>query len=68
MINQKATGENKMRISNENNTMTLFLEGRIDTNNASQTEQEIFSAIEDKTGDIIRELEQTECARGHRKR
>ena len=42
-----------MRISNENNTMTLFLEGRIDTNNAAQTEQEIFSAIEDKTGDII---------------
>lgn len=42
-----------MRTSNENNTMTVFLEGRIDTNNAAQTEHDIFSAIEDKTGDNI---------------
>ena len=31
-----------------NNTLTLFLEGRIDTNNAAQTEHETFSAVEGK--------------------
>ncbi|MEE5994238.1 MAG: phosphotransferase [Oscillospiraceae bacterium] len=42
-----------MRTLNENNTLTLFLEGRINTNNATQTEQEIFSAVEGKTEDIV---------------
>ena len=41
-----------MRTTNENNTLTVFLEGRIDTNNAAQTEKEIFGAVEGKTGDI----------------
>ncbi len=36
-----------MKISHENNTLILHLEGRIDTNNAAQTEQDIFSAIKD---------------------
>ncbi len=42
-----------MRTLNESNTLTLFLEGRIDTNNATQTEQEIFSTVEGKNEDII---------------
>lgn len=41
-----------MKITSENNTLTLYLDGRIDTNNASQTESEIFAAVEGKTEDI----------------
>ena len=37
-----------MQTSTENNNLLLYLEGRIDTSNAGQTEQEIFSAL-DKT-------------------
>jgi len=39
-----------MRTTNENNTLTVFLEGRIDTNNAAQTENEIFAAVEGANG------------------
>lgn len=42
-----------MKTNISNNTLTIFLEGRIDTNNAAQTEQEIFSAVEDKSEDIV---------------
>ena len=34
------------------NTMTLFLEGRIDTNNAADIEKELFSAAECKGSTI----------------
>ena len=33
----------------EKNTVTIYLDGRIDTNNAAQTEKEIFDAIGDNT-------------------
>ncbi len=34
-----------MKTTNENNVLTVYLEGRIDTNNAPQVEKEIFDAI-----------------------
>ena len=34
-----------MRSTLENNTLTVFLENRIDTTNAGQVEQEIFEAV-----------------------
>jgi len=49
-----------MRTKNENNTLTVYLEGRIDTNNAAQTESEIFAAVGDKTGDIVIDAEKLE--------
>lgn len=30
----------------ENNTLTIFLEGRIDTGNAAQIEKEVFEAVD----------------------
>ena len=43
-----------MKTTNENNTLTVFLEGRIDTNNAVQTESEIFAAVEGANGaDVV---------------
>ena len=43
-----------MKTSVENNTLTIFLDGRIDTNNAVQTEKDIFDAIGNSgTEDII---------------
>lgn len=35
-----------MKVTIEDNVMTIFLKGRIDTNNAFQTENELFSAVE----------------------
>lgn len=35
-----------MKVTIEDNVMTIFLNGRIDTNNALQTENELFSAVE----------------------
>ena len=35
----------------ENRTLIICLEGRIDTNNAAETEQKIFSVVEEKKGD-----------------
>ena len=49
-----------MKIKNENNTLTIFLEGRIDTNNAAQTENEIFGAAEGNTGEIVIDAEKLE--------
>ena len=47
-----------MNIKTENNTLTVFLEGRIDTNNAAQTESEIFAAVDGVSGaDIIIDAE-----------
>ena len=42
------------------NALTIFLEGRIDTNNAAQTESEIFAAVEGKTEDIVIDAEKLE--------
>lgn len=42
-----------MKTQNENNTLTLFLEGRIDTTNAAATEAEIMSAIEGAENIVI---------------
>ena len=42
-----------MKTSIENNTLTIFLEGRIDTSNAAQTEKEIFDAAGDRTDIVI---------------
>ena len=50
-----------MNIKTENNTLTVFLEGRIDTNNAAQTESEIFAAVDGVSGaDIIIDAEKLE--------
>ena len=38
-----------MKVTIEDNVMTIFLKGRIDTNNALQTENELFSAVESAT-------------------
>ena len=49
-----------MKTVTENNTLTIFLDGRIDTNNAAQTESGIFAAIDGKpadTQDIIIDAE-----------
>ena len=34
-----------MKTSTENNTLTIYLEGRIDTNNAAEVENEIMEAV-----------------------
>ena len=41
-----------MRTATENNTLTVFLEGRIDTNNAAQTEKEISDAVNGRGEDV----------------
>ena len=41
-----------MKAATDANTITLFLEGRIDTNNAGDVEKELFSAIECKSSTI----------------
>jgi uncharacterized protein (TIGR02172 family) len=46
-----------MKTTTDNNTATIFLEGRIDSNNAAQTEKEIFGAIEGKAPDIVIDAE-----------
>ena len=33
-----------MKTKQENNRLTIYLEGRIDTNNAAQTERELLDA------------------------
>ena len=43
-----------------NNTLTIFLNGRIDTNNAAETERQIFDAIEGRTENIIIDAEKLE--------
>lgn len=49
-----------MIINEKNGKLTIALEGRIDTNNAAQTESEIFAAVEGKTEDIIIDAEKLE--------
>ena len=34
-----------MRTTCENNTLTIYLEGRIDSNNAAETDKEIAEAV-----------------------
>ncbi len=46
-----------MKITEENNKLTIFLEGRFYNKNADQIEQEIFSVIGDRTKDIIIDAE-----------
>ncbi len=42
-----------MKTTIENGTLTILLNGRIDTTNAADTEREILAAIEGKTEDIV---------------
>ena len=42
-----------MKTLNEDSRFTVFLEGRIDTNNARQTEEEIFAAAGGFSGEIV---------------
>ena len=49
-----------MTINEENGKVTIRLGGRIDTNNAPQTEKEIFGAVEGKTADITVDAEKLE--------
>ncbi len=49
-----------MTTNEENGKVTIRLEGRIDTNNAPQTEKEIFGAVEGKTADITVDAEKLE--------
>ncbi len=49
-----------MRTSIENNTLTIFLDGRIDTSNATQTEKEVLAAVEGRTEDIVIDAEKLE--------
>ncbi len=46
-----------MKTSAENNILTIFLENRIDMNNASQIEKEIMEAIEGRNEDIVIDAE-----------
>ena len=46
-----------MTVIEKDGKTTIALEGRIDTNNAAQTESEIFAAVEGKIGDIIIDAE-----------
>ena len=45
-----------MKTNNNNNCLTIFLEGRIDTNNAPQVEKELLAAAEGKT-DVVLDAE-----------
>ena len=49
-----------MTINEKDGKLTIALEGRIDTNNAAQTEKEIFDAVEGKTGEIVIDAEKLE--------
>ena len=50
-----------MKTTNENNVLTVYLEGRIDTNNAPQVEKEIFDAIgQDKEKQVTFDAEKLE--------
>ncbi len=49
-----------MRTVLENGTVTLFLEGRIDINNAPQTESEIFGALEGAPERVVIDAEKLE--------
>ena len=42
-----------MKTSTENNTLTIYLEGRIDTNNAAEVENEIMEATTANAGSDI---------------
>ena len=49
-----------MKTVNENGTLSIFLEDRIDTNNAAQTEAEIFAAVGDNPENIVIDAEDLE--------
>ena len=49
-----------MKTTEKNGTLTFFLEGRIDTNNAAQTEAEIFAAVRDNPENVIIDAEDLE--------
>ena len=49
-----------MRTVTENNTLTIFLSGRIDTNNAPETEREISRLTEGRNEDIVVDAEELE--------
>lgn len=49
-----------MRTLNENGTLTIFLDGRIDTSNAAQTEKDVFAEVGDRTDSIVLDAEKLE--------
>lgn len=49
-----------MKITEENNTLTIYLEGRITASNAPALEKEIFSAVEGKNSRIVIDAEELE--------
>ena len=49
-----------MKTVNENGTLSILLEGRIDTNNAAQTEAEIFAAVRENPENIVKDAEKLE--------
>ena len=42
-----------MRTTTDNNSLTVYLEGRIDTNNAAAVEKELFEAVDANPADAI---------------
>ena len=54
-----------MTFNKTNGKLTIALEDRIDTNNAAQTEKEIFDAVGEGTDDIIIDAEKLETAQEH---
>ena len=52
IVNNKIEkGRSKLRFNKENGRITIFLDGKIDTNNAPQVEKEIFEALEGESFD-----------------
>ncbi|WP_295157568.1 STAS domain-containing protein [uncultured Ruminococcus sp.] len=49
-----------MKTVNENGTLSILLEDRIDTNNAAQTEAEIFAAVGENPENIVIDAEKLE--------
>lgn len=49
-----------MKTLTENGTLTIFLDGRIDTTNAVQTEAEIFEAFGGKPENVVIDAESLE--------
>ncbi len=49
-----------MKITYENNTATICLDGRISVNNAPEIEKEIFAAVEGKDGHIVIDADKLE--------
>lgn len=56
-----ADGDINMKTTLKNNTLTIFLDGRIDANNAEQVEKDIFKEVDGANGaDIVIDAENLE--------